>query len=280
VEINIPINNKVLSINYSENGKNKNQLAYKEGSYYRLKTGFDTIRIVKNIAIKSKPLIDSGLVQIQYTFILKDIRDIKQLASDPALMERLGNITDSVINEKRKSWHRQDATSHNLTLTVDANKGDSLYAYNNRAGYAYGRHLGLYVAFGAIVYNNQISPYADVSLSYFFPTRGSMQGFAGFNVNAFGMVSSNARTLETTQGIYVTYNAELGVCKKGSPLMAQKTSIVAGIMTIRDEKPLFNFGFNLGINRFASMGLNVAGNYKKRDNGGRYVYGINFKFNI
>lgn len=280
VEINVPIDNEVLLVNYHEDGKNKNQLAYKNGSYYQLKTGFDTIRIVKNVAIKTKPLVDSGLVQIQYTFILKGLNDITALENDPTLMVRLGSLTDSVINEKRKVWYRQDAISHNLTLTVDANKGDSLYAYNDRGGYAYGRHIGLYIALGATVYNNNISPYADVSVAYFLPTRGSMQGFVGFNVNAFGLISSNARTIETTKGIYTTYNAEAGVCKKGMPLMAQKTSLVMGIMTIRNENPLFNIGANFGINRFASMGFNVAGNYKKRDNGGRYVYGINFKFNL
>lgn len=280
LEINIPINNKVLSVNYNEDGKNKNQLAYKDGTYYQLKTGFDTIRIVKNIAIKTKPLIDSGLVQVQYTFILKDIKDIQPLDNDPALMERLGYMTDSVINEQRKTWHRQDATSHNLTLTIDANKNDSLHAYNDRGKYAYGRHIGLYIALGAIVYNSNLAPYTDVSLAYFFPTRGKMQGFAGFNVNAFGLVTGNARTMTTTRAIYTTYNAEIGLCKKDMPLMAQKTSFVAGIMTIRDEKALFNMGFNIGINRFASVGLNIAGNFKKRDNGGRYVYGINFKFNL
>ncbi|KAA5534494.1 hypothetical protein F0919_07685 [Taibaiella lutea] len=278
LEINIPINNKVLSLNYKEDEKNKNQLAYKDGSYYQLKTGFDTIRIVKNVSIKTKPIIDSGLVQIQYTFILKDINDIAQLKSDPALMERLGNITDSVINEKRKSWNRQDATSHNLTFAVDANNGDSLAILRGNRP-AYGGHFGLFLGFGAIVYNNSISPYVETTFAYLIPTRGKMQGFAGVNFSGFGMRSSTS-TLKTTVGFYRSYNAEIGVCKKSMGLMPQKTSLLIGIMDIKDEKPLFNLGFNFGINRFASVGFNLAGNFKKEDKGGRYVYGVNFKFNL
>lgn len=280
LEMNIPINNKVLMVNYHEDDKNKNQLAYKNGTYYQLKTGFDTIRIVKNIAIKSKPLVDSGIVQIQYTFVLKDINDIQLLKDDPAVIEKIGNATDSVINKKREQWSAQDARHHQLDLYMNTDK-DSLSVIRtstNKA--AYGGYLGIYCGLGAIVYNNQLSYFAEVSLAYLIPTRGKMQGFVGLNANGFGLPSFSSATLKSTKSLYTSYNAEIGICKKGIGFMSQKTSFLLGVMTIRNEKPLFNFGFNLGINRFASIGLNIAGNYKKEDKGGRYVTGINFKFNL
>lgn len=281
LEINVPINNKVLSINYSEDEKNKNQLAYKDGSYYQLKTGFDTIRIVKNIAIKTKPIVDSGLVQIQYTFILKDIMDIQLLKKEPTIIDKIGDMTDSVINEKRNHWLSQDARHHQLTLYINTTNQDSLSIIRTTTNKeAFGGYIGLYAGLGAIVYNNMISCYAEGTLAYLIPTRGKMQGFVGFNWSGFGLISGNAKTLETTKGIYVTYNVEAGLCKKGVGFMSQKTSLLLGVMTIRDEKALFNMGINLGINRFASVGVNLAGNFKKQDKGGRYVYGINFKFNL
>jgi hypothetical protein len=279
LEMNIPINNDVIAINYTEDLKDKNQLAYKNGNYYQLKTGFDTIRIVKNVSIKKKPLIDSGLVQIQYTFILKDLHDIIALKQNPDIIQRIGAITDSVVNVQRKKWPRQDASSHTLTVRIDANNNDSLSIsklYSRSSSYR--GHLGMFLGYGAIVYNNALSPYAEVTFAYFIPTRGKMQGFAGFNFNGFGLVGATT-TLKTTQAFYRSYNAEIGVCKKSIGFMAQKTSLIFGIMDVKDEKALFNMGVNLGINRYSSVGINIAGNFKGKENG-RYVYGVNLKFNL
>jgi hypothetical protein len=277
LEMNIPIDNKVISINYSEDLKNKNQLAYKDGNYYQLKTSFDTIRIVKNMTIKKKPLLDSGLVQIQYTFILKDLNDIMALKSNPEIIQKIGNTTDSVVHVYRKRWNYRDASYRVLKLNMDANN-DSLFVSSNNKQLYNGR-LGLFVSFGAIVYNNALSPYTESTFAYLIPTRGKMQGFVGFNFTAFGLITAGS-TLKTTSGFYRSYNAEIGVCKKSAGLMPQKTSIILGIMDIKDEKKLFNLGLNFGLNRYASVGVNFAGNFKKEDKGGRYVYGVNLKFNL
>lgn len=278
ISINIPIDEQVLSVNYSEDLQDQNQMAYKNGTYYRLKTSFDTLRIVKNVAVRTKPHSDSGLIQVQYTFILKNLDDIRDLVKDPDLLPRLGSITDSVIARKRKTWRKQDGTGHNVTLFVDANKNDSMSVRNNINGDGFQR-IGLSVSLGAITYNSAISPYGEIGIAYLFPGISKTQPFIGFNMGAFGLVSTNGKTLSTTKGGYATYSLEMGICRKGMSFMSGKTSILLGIMTVHDEKSLFNMGINVAVSRLASIGLNLGANFKKAENGGRYVYGINFKFN-
>ena len=281
VEMNIPVNNDVVSLNYNENEQYKNQLALKNGKYYHLKTGFDTIRIVKNIGIRPKTSIDSGaLIQIQYTFILKDIQDLITLTDSSNILERIGNITDSILSDRRKTWKRPDAPFHFLSINVDGNNNDSTKVEGGK-GYGaltyIGTHFAASISLGAIVYNNSVSPYSEITCAYVIPTKGNLQGFVGFNYNAFGYLSyspnqSNAHVL------YQTYNAEFGFFKKGSNFMQQKTSIVLGFMHIQDQETLFNFGGNFGINRYLSIGVNVASNLKGKNS--RTITGVNLKFNL
>jgi hypothetical protein len=281
LEINIPINKEVLSVNYSEDDNGKNQLAYKNGNYYQLKTGFDTIRIVKNISVKTKPLIDSGLVQIQYTFILKDINNIQLLKEQPAILEKAGQVTDAAIAAKRKEWSRQDAPFHRLSIYVDANNNDSIMVDKNHGSSMpyLASHLGVYMGFGAIVYNNAISPYGDFSIAYKIATRGKLQGYVGFNFTGFGYLTSTLTARSYNGAVYTTYNAEIGLCQKGYGFMSQRSSLVLGVMHIEGEKDLFNLGFNFGINRYLSVGFSEATNFKKAD-ANRSVYGVHLSFNL
>jgi hypothetical protein len=261
LELNVPIDGKTIAINFDESPEARNQLAYINGNYTPLKTGMDTIRVIRNIGIRSKPIVDSGLIQVQYTFVLKDISDIETLAADPAFLINIGNQTDSLIHIQRKKWHRQDAAYHRMELSKISDstavavvkKHDVLYP-------GVFRNIGISVAFGAIVYDNIISPYADVTYAYLLPTRGKMRGFVGINFNGWGYLSQKGFDSKNT---YSTINAEFGFCNKGNWVLQQKTSLLIGLAVIRNENPILNIGFNFGVNSFTSFGFSAATNFKQ-----------------
>jgi len=280
LEINVPIDGAIIAFNYGEDLGGKKQMAYKEGNYYQLKTSFDTIRVVKNVRIREKPLVDSGLVQVQYTFILKDLSDIIALSEDPNVMDRIGSLADQEINKQRKRWPRQDASHHTFMLTYDPGAKVPMTSSNDdgTAMSFIGKRIRLFLGLGATVYTgNAISPFLDESLVYMLPSRSKMQRFVGFNFTGFGFFNSDAEK----KG-YVSYNLEYGLCKqKPYGFLQQKTSVVLGVMLANykdHNKAMFNMAFNFGFNSFLSSGFGVASDFKK-DSKDALIY-INFKFNL
>jgi hypothetical protein len=279
LEMNIPIDGKVIALNYLEEEKGKRQLAYKEGTYYQLKTGFDTVRVIKNVGIRTKPLTDSGLVQVQYTFILKDINDLVTLANDPETINKIGDLTDEAVNKYRNQWNNQDARTHQLSLEYDPAKEKVVRASSNNNSGLF-KYFDVYMGIGAMVYtNNSVSPYFEESIAYLIPSRSKMQPFVGFNLSGFGFFNTNGSKGNAS---YLSYNFEYGICKRGFAFMQQKTSIMLGVMRVQNpdqtKNHLFHMGFTFGFNSFFSAGFNAATDFKK--NSDKSILGVHFKFNL
>lgn len=279
IEMNIPIDGRVIALNYIEEGKGKHQLAYKDGSYYQLKTGFDTIRVVKNIGIRTHPLTDSGLIQVQYTYILKDLNDITTLADDPTAIEKIGNLTDETIGHYRNKWNNQDARTHQLSLKYDPAKEKVVKANTAEASGLF-KYFDIYLGIGAMIYtNNSVSPYFEESIAYLIPSRTKMQPFVGFNVSGFGFFNTNGSIGNAS---YLSYNLEYGLCKRGFSFMQQKSSIMLGLMRVQSpdqtKSELFHMGFTFGFNSFLSAGFNAATDFRKKSD--KAILGVHFKFNL
>lgn len=284
--LNIPIDGKVIALQYREHDDGKRQMAYKDGAYYQLKTGFDTIRVVRNIGIRKKPLADSGLIQVQYTFILKDLKQIYDIAQNPAILESAGHSADSAIARQRERWPNQDAWHHTLRLQYNPSATQTLIADNNAGSLLsfLQKRIKIYLGIGVAVYtasnnNNAVSPYLDETLAYMFRSRGKMQPFAGFNLTGFGLVNTNGR-----RESYTSYNLEYGLCKKAPGFMQQKTSVSLGYMTKYrssgggDPVSMFHMGFTFGFSPVFSGGLSFATDFKKDSKQSLLV--VNFKFNL
>jgi transcriptional regulator len=280
VAINIPIDEELVSVKYGEDMSQRNQMVWKNGEYYQLKTGFDTIRIIKNIGTRKKPLSDSGLIQMQYTFILKDLSDIQSIASDPILLERIGKDMDSVIFAYRKKWGKQDMRGHYLNVDIDNERAKkTVVKSSNNVKYFFRNHIGASVAFGGTVFRNNVSPYFDISLAYLFPSNTNMHDFIGLSISSFSQF-----TLNNYDRTYNLTSLEFGVCQKNISLMQKKTSFTVGILTsdyeIKDEMWM-SIGVNYGINSYLSVGLNSFISFEdtknKQEDG---FIGVNFKFNL
>lgn len=280
--LNIPIDGKVIALQYQEYDDGKRQMAYKDGAYYQLKTGFDTIRVVRNIGIRKKPLVDSGLIQVQYTFILKDLKQIYDIAENPAILESAGRSADSAIARQRKRWPNQDAWHHTLRLQYDPSATQPMVADNNNGSLLsfQEKRIKIYLGIGVAAYtNNAVSPYLDETLAYMFRSRGKMQPFAGFNLTGFGLVNTNGSSES-----YTSYNLEYGLCKKAPGFIQQKTSVSLGYMTkyrssgSGDPVSMFHMGFTFGFSPVLAGGFSFATDFKKDSKHALLL--VNFKFNL
>jgi|GEM_PF-1519509 len=290
--INIPIDERVILLDYKEDLSNKNQMAMKEGQYFRLKSGSDTIRIVRNTGVRTKPAADSGLIQLQYTFVLNNLDDILELDGRPEVMDRIGAEADAAIDKQKQKWSRPDARHHTLVLQYDPSREKPMRTdvMQDRLWPWAEKNLAIYCGYGAIVYNNSISVHLEPVIAYRLASRGKSQGYIGFSSSIFGLLSPSK---EERGQFYTTYNLELGTYKKAPGFMQQRTSIALGIMNRYDvngnnprtnSMTLFHMGINLGVNSFLSFGLLMATNFDLRpaDKGGdpQGFLGLRFSFNL
>ena len=284
IAVNIPVAQDIISIRYEEDATQRNQLAYRNGSYYQLKSGFDTIRIIKNTGVRLKPGIDSGIVQIRYNFILKDLNDLDKLVQNPATLEHIGNELDAVIAEKRKKWKNEDADQYQLTLDYDKSREKPMEIISDKENATpfLNRKILLYSAFGAAIFKNSIAPFIEGTLAYRLPPLRKSERFIGLNYYYFPQFNSDFSLNRN----YVALNLEYGIFgtqKRGSGFMQQKTSVAIGIMfdNFKKEEKLLNFALNYGVTRNFTISMGGGWNLKTYNSGNsRGIFYVNFKFNL
>ena len=277
IALNIPVDEKVISVSYRDYDQEPRKLAWKNGEYYDLKTAFDTIVVVRNIGVREKPLIDSGLIQVKYTFILKSLDNINALTKDRSVLETAGNKIDSTVAAISKKWRRKDADFYTMYINYRPGSEKEIKTYVEEGPVdALFNRMGMNVGFGGIMYHNIVSPYFDLAYAYLIPGNNKLQGFVGVNLISFLRYNPDM----TYNRTYASINLEFGICKAGSNFIHKKTSLFAGIMytDFKGQKPMFSFGVNYGVTSYLSAGMIVGTNFKEDKNNN--MIGINFKFNL
>jgi hypothetical protein len=280
--MNLPSDGQVISLALSERNLGETQLAFKDNEYYQLKTSFDTIRIVRNEGVRRSPAVDSGLIQVCYTFSLKNLSDISKLANNTALWSQVGDSIDSKIALYRSRWKNPDAQAHQLTMYYNA-QTESAVGVDARSGAlfpALRNKIAVYVGVGGILHSGGLAPMIDLSFAYVFPGRGKQKAFLGFNMHSFSHFDSNLKP----QVQYSAINAELGTFRNNRGLMQAKTSIGYGVLVRKPEhekaRVLFNMVLNWGVTSYMTVGLNAAStlNFDKSKDIG--LMGVQLKFNL
>lgn len=284
VAINVPVNKDVIAINYKEDADQKNQLAYSNGTYYQLKTGFDTVRIIWNTGLRLKPGRDSGIVQIRFNFILKNLDDLDQIVQNPAILEGIGNELDYVIAGKRKKWKNQDADYYQLTLDYDKNREQPMKVVSDKENDMpfLNKRILLYSGFGAAVFKNNIAPFIESTIAYRLPPLRRAERFIGLNVSYFPQFNPDFSLSRNYCAINLEYGL-FGSVKNGSGLMRQKTSLAIGVMfdNFKGEEKLLNLSLNYGVSKNFTVSMGGAWNLKTYNSGNsRGVLYVNFKFNL
>ena len=279
VAMNIPLNEQILSLAYYEDNSFGSQLAYKDNEYYQLKTSFDTIRIIRNKAIRTAPKQDSGLVQVGYTFTLKKLEDINSLIQDEKLWDRIGDSIDNKVRQYRAKWQNQDSRAHKLSVQYNADKEEAVNTYIGDGALfpALRNKLAVYLGIGGILFNNQMAPVVDMTLAYVFPSNKKSRFFLGLNAYSFATFDSDLNPIRQ----FRSYNVEVGTFRNSRGLMRSKLSLAYGVLfsDVKTDKTMFNMIINWGVTNYMTVGMNVAStlNFNKSNKG---ILAVHLKFNF
>jgi hypothetical protein len=212
IGLHLPVGNNPVTMMYSEHSAGSNVMIFKDNRPEPLKMNMDTIRVVKTLdekVVKSK----TELVQLQYTFLLKDIGQIQSLDNDPALIEKIAYTFDSIVMKYRRRWSAQDSWDKNLTVNYyPLQQKHQLTAVVNNAGPNGKSYTPLEIEYnlGISLVRSTLCPYVDGGISYKWPTVKKSFLFARVSYSAF---IENVMQTPTAYNVYdeAFVNGEFGV---------------------------------------------------------------------
>ncbi len=182
LDIHIPIKNEPITMKVTEHNIANNVLLLKDNMQTSVKVNMDTIRVIKTIGEK-KVHKDQKLVQMQYTFLLKDIDGIKGLDNDKEVIADISDKFDSVVNKYKNKWHNEDNWTRNLSVDyfpvndyTEKRLVIKMLNYDYEKGRYYS-HLGFDFGLGVLSFRNNLCPMLEDGASYIWPSHNSRYSF-------------------------------------------------------------------------------------------------------
>ena len=234
-------------------------LVLSHGRQNPLKLGMDTICVKKTFNIKTD---DEGVDtrnEILYTFILKDLQQIEELQRNVALIEDISRTFDSVVQDQRSRWSKQDIWYHEMHVSYNPmeEKDKKLKKYRV-PGFLKGYDYTAYV--GASLFRNELAPNIEVGFGYKWPskTTGNLE-YVRFSMNT---LETFERMAPAKFNIYSTLfvNLEAGsyISKKDTWIPIYQTSLGLGYM-FSDEPWLRSYnGLRLFFNYSLSPSVRIT----------------------
>lgn len=259
------------------------EMVFKDGNYYNLKNSLDSLFYTSTVPNKqvAKGVSDS-LHQNLITITAKSLSDLNTL--EIAQIRKAGQQLDSMVNAAKLKYrnYRNPLYSSNSSWSLSSTGAatSSFKAQQPFMGIINNFKLG--VGFGAIVFNNSISPTMELNLGYVLKRSQQNATFIGLNYSLFSEIDLRERN--NLVG-YLPINLEFGTISNNVGLMQRKTSIGYGVMIKTTQQSgipvrhyLPNMQLNFGISNTLSASLILATQFKK--NPEHYVLGVSLKYNL
>jgi hypothetical protein len=192
MDLHIPISNAPVTSRFSSSVNNTNLITESGGKRSLLKIGMDTLRILKNIA--RRPATEDKaekLVQVQYTFLLKDISQFRELVRDTQWIAQTVATYDSLVAARRSKWKRQDAWFHYMYVKLDQNETEKKKRLQYRTSLRsetqfYGNRIfGIDGGIGVLLVRNDLCPNIDLGASWNFYSNKEETAFTRISLNSF-----------------------------------------------------------------------------------------------
>lgn len=176
LDIHIPLEGEPATARIFEYAPPATVLLMKGDMQSPLKVTMDTVRILRTVAERTV-YHSKRYVQMQYTFLLKDIDEVMDLTKNPAIISNVEQTFDSVVNEYRDRWSRPNKWTHNLNVTYYPASGDPKQRLDIKRVKTDDDKGKFYQAFefdgglGLTFFRNAPCPVIDAAISYKWPTR-------------------------------------------------------------------------------------------------------------
>ncbi|WP_276134688.1 hypothetical protein [Polluticoccus soli] len=185
IDINIPISYEPLTVRTTEHITESNVVVMDKGSNMPLKIGMDTIRVLKTFA-KIPHKHYPSLVQVQYTFILKDLDQINTLFNEQ-LVDSVETAFDNLVQKKEDKWMFPNAWYNGLDAVYDPYNPKAKKVMTTEG--AGGMFNGIDADFniGASLFRNDLAPNLGVGLNYKWLMRDRNYMFFGASMSMLGL---------------------------------------------------------------------------------------------
>jgi hypothetical protein len=293
IYIHIPISGQPITSKFTQSFDNSNLISIEGTDASPLKIGMDTIRILKNIGTKKT---DDGVqtVQIQYTFLLRDINRFKEVASNNEWKLQTATILDSVVLAYRKKWSSQDAWYHRLYVNYDPTAKDQKLIVNQKVReddkvFPEYDMLTVSTGFGASLIRNTLCPSVDFGLGYYFYSDKQILTFTRLSLYTFARFEERAdKSFETFATSFV--NLEIGSesNNKNSKLPFYSTSIGFGYKLVTKEQinrdpsmsyNMYRLFFNYGLTKSIMITPEFVTNFKTKEKSNGW-FGLSIKVGL
>jgi hypothetical protein len=241
LSIRVPPSNYPVIADIAEWGKEERVLILKGKATQSLRIAVDTINILKTYPSTSKDT--SYKPQVQYTFLLKDLTEIDQLASHEQLIARIEHAFDSLVGNYRQRWKRQDAPFHSLQASFDARKEHNGTLHTTQVGRAL-NNLNADLQFGVSFLTGNIASYANASITYQWKEkRPSVMGFVGLSLSTLSLLREENNSLQLKALAFL--NFEMGtIFRNSSRMPLYRTSVGIGFRIAQNDPGPYDFRYH------------------------------------
>mgnify|MGYP001042658762 CR=1 FL=1 len=269
-------------LNFRQVAPAASEMVFKDGTYYQLKNSIDSLWYTsyvsgpqtrqgtaapeeKQLLITAKSLADIG------TLTMAQVQNVRQQMDSMVQAARLkANRHNSKLYSSKSGWSLSETGEQASTFS---DQKPFMKIVNN---------FKLGVSYGAIVFNNSISPTMELNLGYILKRSRQHATFIGLNYSLFSEI--DLRNRNNLVG-YLPLNLEVGTIRNNAGLMQRKTSIGYGMMLKTTKESgystthyLFNMQLNFAFSNTLSSSLMIASQFRRDPE--HYVLGVSFKYNL
>ncbi|HET8573442.1 MAG TPA: hypothetical protein VFL76_06185 [Edaphocola sp.] len=264
--LKIPKDRDLITLQYSENGQAPaHQMVYKSGQHFVLKTTMDTIIILKDGGKYKDPIYLSNdsaqyIRQVQYTYILKDISDIENIAAAPGKLNLINHRVDSVL---QNGPIKKDVEKR---LTITFNGQNDSNDIKVKPTYSPWEHYVFTMPVGIEILNGNLGASYDVGYGYVNEPDSRSSFFATFNLSGFLLPASTLNFHNFYGGIGI----ELGTADVSTGTLMKKYSIGLGYFMGKNKNSgnetilpnMYRLYINFPITKSLNIGMDAMSDFK------------------
>lgn len=270
-------------LNFRQLSPVQSEIVFKDGRYYNLKNSMDSLHYTYFVANpRAARGAEDSLHQNLITITAKSLPYLNTLSN--IQVRKVQQLLDSMVNAAKLKYrnYRSPMYNSNSSWSIAATGAQTSSFKAQQPFMSIINNFKLGVGYGAIVFNNSISPTMELSLGYLLKRSKDNALFVGFNYSFFSEI--NLRDRNNLVG-YLPFHLEVGTIRNNVGLMQRKTSLGYGVMiktTRQSGTPatyyLPSMQLNFALSNTISSSLIMASQLKK--DAEHYVLGVSLKYNL
>lgn len=244
IALSIPENNYPVLTAFREYGTDERIMMLGSNGPQPIRIAYDTISVLRRFRNTSK---DTSIhPRVLYTFLLKDLGQIEQLADDSALIGDISRSFDSIIANRRQRWKSPDQYTHGIGYDYNTTTGPNVRKLQRNYEMAWYKYFDYSGELGTSFAVSTIGSYSSLRLAYNFTnTRPASYGYLALSFSGLIFAREEAGQLEG-KGVGFL-NFEIGSVIGGSisGLPVYRTGVGFGYRVSSENAHPYNFRYRL-----------------------------------